>query len=99
MARPCPQNGRQLDSQKAVAGFPGGVRPEGLPRSRWIDSVLSDLNQIKINISLAQHRNVKNVFTHLKNDVRRTLKRLSITSLLFYSTVCTPSVEAFFSFR
>lgn len=42
--------------KKQYKDSPCGARPRGRPKSWWRDSILSDLGQLRIKISLAQDR-------------------------------------------
>jgi hypothetical protein len=52
--------GEKMNAYRILVGKPGGKRPLGRPRHRWVDSIKRDLREIEWNgmdwIDLAQDR-------------------------------------------
>jgi hypothetical protein len=46
MGRACSTNGGEEECIGVLVGKPGGKRPLGRPRSRWVDSIKMDLREI-----------------------------------------------------
>jgi hypothetical protein len=60
MGRACSTNGEKRNAYSTLLGNPGGKRPLGRPRRRWVDNIRMDLREIGWDgmdwIDLAQDR-------------------------------------------
>jgi hypothetical protein len=60
MGRACSTNGEKINAYRILAGKPEGKRPQGGPRSRWVDNIKIGLGEIAWGgmdcIDLAQDR-------------------------------------------
>jgi hypothetical protein len=45
MGRACSTDGERRNAYRVLVGKPGGKRPLGIPRRRWVDNIKIDLAQ------------------------------------------------------
>jgi hypothetical protein len=74
MGGACSTNGEKRNAYRLLVGNPGGRRPLGRPRRRWLDNIRMDLVEVGWGdvdwIGLAQDRDRWRAFVNLVLNLR-----------------------------
>jgi hypothetical protein len=74
MGRTCSTNGEKRNAYRILVGKPGGKRPLGRPRRRWVDNIKMDPREIGLDgmdwIDLAQDRDQRRALVNTVMNLR-----------------------------